>query len=75
MVIISDSLTKISDAIKISRRTELIVKENIVFSLAVKLLVIILAIIGLSSMWLAIFSDVGVALIAVINAMRSGKKL
>ena len=75
MVIISDSLTKISDAIKISRRTELIVKENIVFSLAVKLLVIILAIIGLSSMWLAIFSDVGVALIAVINAMRAGKKL
>lgn len=75
MVIISDSLTKISDAIKISRRTELIVKENIVFSLAVKLLVIILAIIGLSSMWLAIFSDVGVALIAVINAMRSCKKL
>lgn len=75
MVIISDNIQKIGEGIKISRRTEKIVKENIVFSLFVKFLVIILAIAGLSSMWLAIFSDVGVALIAVINAMRSGKKI
>ena len=75
MVIISDNIQKIVEGIKISRRTEKIVKENIVFSLFVKFLVIILAIAGLSSMWLAIFSDVGVALIAVINAMRSGKKI
>ena len=75
MVIISDNIQKIGEGIKISRRTEKIVKENIVFSLFIKFLVIILAIAGLSSMWLAIFSDVGVALIAVINAMRSGKKI
>lgn len=73
MVIVSDNPSKISKAIKISRKTEVIVKENIIFSLLIKLIVIVLSIIGLSSMWLAIFSDVGVALIAVINAMRSGK--
>ena len=72
LVIISDDPSRIADGIRISRKTERIVKENIVFSLTVKAAVIILSVIGLSSMWLAIFSDVGVSLIAVINAMRAG---
>ncbi len=72
LVIISDDPSRIADGIRISRKTERIVKENITFSLVIKALVIVLSVLGLSSMWLAIFSDVGVSLIAVLNAMRAG---
>lgn len=70
MVIMNDDISKIANGIIISRRTERIVKQNIFFSISVKVLIILLAIVGLANMWLAIFGDVGVALICVINAMR-----
>lgn len=72
-VILDDSLIRISDAISISKKTEKIVKENIGFSLSVKAIVFAFAIVGLSNMWLAVLADTGVALIAVINAMRAHK--
>lgn len=70
-VIVDDSLERISDAISISKKTERIVKENIIFSLSVKVLVFALAIAGLSNMWLAVLADTGVAALAVVNAMRA----
>lgn len=70
VVIMTDELTKVYEAKKISRKTLLIVKENIVFALGVKLLVLILAAIGVAHMWAAIFADVGVAFVAILNAMR-----
>ena len=56
---------------KISRKTLGIVKQNIVFALGVKILVLILAAIGMANMWLAVFADVGVAVLAILNAMRA----
>lgn len=72
-VIMSDDLRKISAGISISRKTEKIIIENIVFAIAVKVLVILLATLGVSNMWLAIFADVGVALLCVLNSMRAMK--
>ena len=57
-------------AIKISRKTLRIVRQNIVFALGVKGLVLVLGALGHASMWLAVFADVGVAVIAILNAMR-----
>ena len=57
-------------AIAIARRTLVIVKQNIIFALAVKLLVLVLSAVGLASMWAAVFADVGVSVIAILNAMR-----
>ncbi len=76
MVILTDDLSRIGQAIKLSRKTQRIVKENIYFSLGIKLLIMVLSIIGLGNMWLAIFADVGVSLLATLNAMRTmlGKK-
>ena len=70
-VIMNDDLMKIPTAIKIAKKSELIVKENISFSLIVKGIVFILASFGIANMWLAVLADTGVALIAVINAMRA----
>ena len=69
-VIMTDDLLKISTGIKIAKKTEKIVKENIIFALSVKIVVIILSTLGITNMWLAIFADVGVSIIAVLNAMR-----
>ncbi len=69
-VIMSDDLEKIPASILIAKKTERIVKQNIAFALGVKFLVIILSILGITNMWLAIFADVGVSLLAVLNAMR-----
>jgi len=69
-VIMTDDISRIAKGIAISKKTERIVRENIFFALFVKLLVIFLAIIGASNMWFAIFADVGVALICVLNSMR-----
>lgn len=71
IVLMDDKPTKIVSAMKISRRTLKIVKQNIVFSIFVKVLVLILSAIGITSMWMAIFADVGVMVIAVINASRA----
>ena len=66
-----DDPMRISTAIGISRKCLGIVKENIVFSLAVKFACLVLAAIGIADMWLAIFADVGVMIIAVLNAIRA----
>ena len=73
IVLMDDNPAKISLAMKISRKTLKIVKENIVFAIGVKLICLLLAALGLANMWLAIFADVGVMIIAVINATRALK--
>lgn len=70
IVIMTDEPSKIVNAIKISKRTMRIVKENIVFAIAVKLGVLILSAFGLSTMWEAVFADVGVSIIAILNSLR-----
>ena len=71
VVIMTDEPSKIAAAMRISRKTLGIVKQNIVFALGVKILVLILAAFGIANMWLAVFADVGVAGIAILNAMRA----
>ena len=70
VVIMTDELSKISDTIKIAKKTKKIVWQNIIFALSVKAIVLLLGILGLSTMWEAVFADVGVALIAVLNSTR-----
>ncbi len=70
-VIMNDDLMKIPTAVRIAKKTENVVKENIIVSLGVKAIVFILAIFGIANMWLAVIADTGVALIAVMNAMRA----
>ncbi|MBS5568504.1 MAG: cadmium-translocating P-type ATPase [Clostridium sp.] len=70
MVIMGDELTALPKAIDVSKRTMLIAKENVVFALAIKLIVMILGITGHAEMWMAVFADVGAALICVLNAVR-----
>lgn len=70
VVLMKDKVEAIADAIKVSRKTNKILWQNIVFSLAIKVAVMILVIFGLSDMWAAVFADVGVTLIAVLNSMR-----
>jgi len=74
VVLMDDDLTKLPRAVAICRRTVAIAHQNIAFAIAVKLLVLALTALGLTPMWLAVFSDVGVMLIAVLNAMRAMKK-
>ena len=71
VVIMDDKPSRLADAIAISRKTMRIVKQNITFALAVKILVLVLAGIGRASMWAAVFGDVGVSILAVLNAMRA----
>lgn len=71
IVLMDDELGKIAKSIAISRKTMRIVRENIVFALAVKFAVLILGALGLAGMWLAVFADVGVAVIAILNSMRA----
>ena len=73
VVLMEDRISKIAKAISISKRTIRIAKENIIFAIAVKILVLILATFGVAPMWLAVFADVGVTVIAVLNAMRALK--
>lgn len=73
VVIMTDEPSKIAQAMKISKRTLAIVKQNIVFAIGVKVLVLLLAAVGIASMWAAVFADVGVAVIAILNAMRALK--
>ncbi|WP_191398286.1 heavy metal translocating P-type ATPase [Flavonifractor sp. An306] len=70
IVLMDDKPSKIAHAISIARRTLAIVRQNIVFALAVKLLVLVLSAAGWASMWAAVFADVGVSVIAILNAMR-----
>ena len=70
VVLMDDDPMKISKAIKIARKCLRIVKENIVFAIGIKVLFLLLAAIGIANMWMAIFADVGVMILAVINAIR-----
>lgn len=70
IVLMDDKPSKIASAIGIARKTMRIVWQNIVFALGVKFAVLVLAAIGLATMWLAVFADVGVAILAILNAMR-----
>jgi Cd2+/Zn2+-exporting ATPase len=73
IVIMSDDLTALGKAIRIARKTKRIVMENIIFALSVKGLILILAALGLTNLWFAIFADVGVAVIAILNSVRAGR--
>ncbi len=74
VVIMNDKPSKIADAIKISKKTISIVKENIIFALGVKILFLILGALGMINLWMAVFADVGVAFLAILNSMRALKK-
>lgn len=73
VVLMDDKPSKIADAVRIARRTIGIARENIIFAIGIKVLVLILATIGLATMWMAVFADVGVTVLAVLNAMRALK--
>ena len=70
-VIMSDNLLRLSDAIRIARKTERIAKENIIFAIGIKLAILALVSINLAGMWLAVFADVGVAVLAILNSTRT----
>lgn len=70
IVIMTDEPSKISDVIKISKKTMKIVRENIVFAISIKIAVLILSLLGIATMWSAVFADVGVSVIAVLNSLR-----
>ena len=74
IVIMNDNLSAISKAKKIAKKTLTIVNENIIFALGIKAIVLILSIFGLANMWLAIIADVGVSVLAILNAMRANSK-
>ena len=71
VVIMEDEPSKIVDTIQIARKTMRIVRQNIVFAIGVKVLVLVLVAFGYASMWAAVFGDVGVSVLAIINAMRT----
>ena len=71
VVLMDDKPSKISTAVGIARRTILIARENVVFAIGVKVAVLLLATVGLGNMWMAVFADVGVTVLAVLNAMRT----
>ena len=71
LVILQDRLSALPEAVRIGRRTCRIARENIVFALSVKLLVLLLGAFGAAGMWLAVFADIGVAILAILNAMRT----
>ena len=75
VVLMDDKPSKIADAIKIARKTMRIVWENIIFALGVKAIILVLGALGIANMWLAVFGDVGVLIIAILNAMRCMRKL
>ena len=70
VVIMNDSPAKIPEVVKISKRTLAIARENVIFALGIKALVLVLGTVGLANMWMAVFADVGVSIIAIINSMR-----
>ena len=73
VVLMDDNPMKVAEAVKISRKTMSVVKQNICFSLGVKALVLSLGVVGLTPLWAAVFADVGVLVLAVCNSMRAGK--
>ena len=74
MVIMNDELNKIIESINISKKTNQIIKQNLVFAIGIKILVLILSAIGISSMWQAVFADTGLTLLTILNTTRILKK-
>ena len=70
IVLMDDRPSRLPLAVKLARKTMRIVKENIVFALGVKVVILILGALGLANMWFAVFGDVGVLILAILNAMR-----
>ncbi|MDD3164580.1 MAG: heavy metal translocating P-type ATPase [Oscillospiraceae bacterium] len=71
VVLMHDDLRKIAETVRIARKTLLVVRQNIAFALAIKAIVLVLGAAGIASMWLAVFADVGVCVLAILNAMRA----
>lgn len=71
IVLMNDNIESLPTAVRISKKTHAIVMQNIIFAIGVKVLIMLLTAVGITSMWVAIFGDVGVAIIAILNAMRS----
>lgn len=71
VVIMTDETSKIEKLIKISKKTLKIARQNITFAITIKIIVLILSAFGLSNMWQAVFADVGVTIIAVLNSFRT----
>lgn len=71
IVLMNDNIESLPTAVRISRKTHAIVMQNIVFAIGVKVLIMILTALGITNMWVAVFGDVGVAVIAILNAMRT----
>lgn len=74
IVIMDDDISKINKAINISNKVKRIIKENLVFSIGVKILILVLSAIGIANMWQAVFADVGVTIISILNTLRIMKK-
>lgn len=74
IVIMDDDISKINKAISISNKVKRIIKENLIFSIGVKILILILSAIGIANMWQAVFADVGVTIISILNTLRIMKK-
>ena len=74
IVIMDDDISKINKAISISNKVRRIIKENLVFSIGVKILILVLSAIGIANMWQAVFADVGVTIISILNTLRIMKK-
>ena len=74
IVIMDDDISKINKAISISNKVKRIIKENLVFSIGVKILILVLSVIGIANMWQAVFADVGVTIISILNTLRIMKK-
>ena len=71
VIITDDDIRKLPSAISLSRRTKRIVWENIIFALGAKIAIMILGVLGVGGLWLAVFADVGVSVIAVVNSLRA----
>lgn len=74
IVIMDDDISKINKAISISNKVKRIIKENLIFSIGVKILILVLSAIGIANMWQAVFADVGVTIISILNTLRIMKK-
>ena len=74
VVLMSDDLMKIPLAINISKYTKLIIKENLIFAMGVKILILLLSVFGYANMWFAVFADTGVTLLTILNTLRILRK-
>jgi Cd2+/Zn2+-exporting ATPase len=71
VVLMTDDLSNLPKAVSLAKKTHRIVLENLIFSIGVKVLVMLLCALGIANMWYAVFADVGVSVIAILNAMRT----